>query len=50
MAKKAESNNEFFESIKAGLSAAIEHADGKRKDLRTTTIARPPKQHDSIRK
>ena len=44
MPKKAESNNEFFESIKAGLSAAIEHAEGKRKDLRTTTLPRPPKE------
>ena len=44
MPKKTESNNEFFESIKAGLNAAIEHAEGKRKDLRTTTLPRPPKQ------
>lgn len=44
MAKKAETNNEFFESIKAGLNAAIEHAEGKRQDLRTTTLPRPPKQ------
>ena len=44
MAKKAETNNEFFESIKAGLNAAIEHGEGKRKDLRTTTLPRPPKE------
>ncbi|MBK9164222.1 MAG: helix-turn-helix domain-containing protein [Acidobacteria bacterium] len=44
MAKKAETNNDFFEEIKAGLSAAIEHAEGKRKDLRTTTLPRPPKE------
>jgi len=44
MAKKAESNNEFFESIKAGLTAVIEHAEGSRKDLRTTTLPRPPKE------
>lgn len=44
MAKKAETNNEFFEELKAGLSAAIEHAQGKRKDLRTTTLPRPPKE------
>ncbi len=44
MAKKAETNNEFFEELKAGLSAAIEHAEGKRKDLRTTTLPRPPKE------
>jgi len=44
MAKKIEEENEFFEELKAGLSAAIEHAEGKRKDLRTTTLPRPPKQ------
>ncbi len=44
MAKKAETNNEFFQELKAGLSAAIEHAEGKRKDLRTTTLPRPPKE------
>lgn len=44
MGKRAETNNEFFESIKAGLNAAIEHAGGRRKDLRTTTLPRPPKE------
>ncbi|HMO81477.1 MAG TPA: helix-turn-helix domain-containing protein [Pyrinomonadaceae bacterium] len=44
MAKKTETNNEFFEELKAGLTAAIEHAKGKRKDLRTTTLPRPPKE------
>jgi putative transcriptional regulator len=44
MAKKVEERNEFFEDLKAGLAAAIEHADGRRKDLRTTTLPRPPKQ------
>lgn len=44
MEKKTETNNEFFEEIKAGLTAAIEHARGKRKDLRTTTLPRPPKE------
>jgi hypothetical protein len=43
MAKKTETNNEFFEELKAGLNAAIEHAQGRRKDLRTTTLPRPPK-------
>lgn len=43
MAKRAKPQNEFFESIKAGLTAAIEHAEGKRQDLRTTTLPRPPK-------
>lgn len=44
MAKITETNNEFFEDLKAGLSAAIEHAQGKRRDLRTTTLPRPPKE------
>ena len=44
MAKKTETRNEFFEDLKAGLAAAIEHAQGKRKDLRTTTLPRPPKE------
>jgi putative transcriptional regulator len=44
MAKKVENKNEFFESLKAGLTASIEHAKGERKDLRTTTLPRPPKE------
>src|SRR5215204_1717950 len=44
MAKKTETNSEFFEELNAGLNAAIEHAQGKRKDLRTTTLPRPPKE------
>ena len=44
MAKRTETKNEFFENIKAGLNAAIEHAEGKRKDLRTTTLPGPPKE------
>ncbi len=44
MVKKAETSNEFFEELKAGLGAAIEHASGRRKDLRTTTLPRPPKK------
>ena len=44
MAKKVEEKNEFFESLKTGLAAAIEHAEGRRKDLRTTTLPRPPKE------
>ncbi len=43
MAKKAEKKNDFFEDLKAGLRAAVEHAEGKRKDLRTTTLPHPPK-------
>ena len=38
------SRKDFFEELKAGLSAAIEHAEGRRKDLRTTTLPRPPEQ------
>lgn len=44
MAKNTEINNEFFDDLKAGLAAAIEHAKGGRKDLRTTTRPRPPKE------
>ena len=44
MAKKVEKRNEFFEDLKAGLLSAIEHAGGKRVDLRTTTLPSPPKE------
>lgn len=44
MAKKVEEKNEFFESLKAGLEAAVGHAGGKQKDLRTTTLPRPLKE------
>ncbi|MBK7391787.1 MAG: helix-turn-helix domain-containing protein [Chloracidobacterium sp.] len=44
MAKKTEKMNEFFEDLKAGLQSAIEHAEGKRTDMRTTTLPRPPKE------
>lgn len=44
MAKKVEEKNEFFESLKAELESAIEHAKGVRKDLRTTTLPVPPKE------
>ena len=44
MARKDEKKNVFFEELKAGLTAALEHAQGKRQDLRTTTLPRPPKQ------
>lgn len=44
MSKQTKAKNEFFEDLKAGLTAAIEHAEGKRKDLRTTTLPRPPKE------
>lgn len=43
MPKKVE-ENEFFKDLKSGLLAAIEHAEGKRADLRTTTLPRPPKE------
>jgi len=42
MAKKTEEKNEFFESLKTGLEAAIDHAKGARKDLRTPTLPLPP--------
>ncbi|CAN5443731.1 DNA-binding transcriptional regulator [soil metagenome] len=44
MAKKIEEKNDFFESLKTGLEAAIEHAKGIRKDLRTTTLPPPPRE------
>lgn len=44
MAKRTESSNEFFNDLRAGLGAAIDHARGKRKDLRVTTLPRPPKE------
>lgn len=44
MAKKIEEKNEFFESLRTGLEAAIEHAKGERKDLRTTTLPLPPRE------
>lgn len=44
MAKKTEEKSEFFEGLKAGLTAAIEHAKGERKGLRTTVLPCPPKE------
>jgi putative transcriptional regulator len=44
MAKRIEEKNEFFESLKSGLEAVIEHAKGTRKDLRTTTLPLPSKE------
>src|SRR5262245_41451577 len=44
MERKIKSKNEFFEGLMEGLDAAIEHAEGKRKDLRTTTLPKPPKK------
>ena len=48
MAKKTEEKNEFFESLKAGLEAAIEHAKGNRKHTRThnnpSTISQGPER------
>lgn len=44
MPKRNEKKSELFESIKAGLTEAIEHAEGRRKDLRTTVLPRPPKE------
>src|SRR3954469_2550170 len=49
MAKRSETKNEFFEDLRAGLTAAIDHAQGKRMDLRTTTrsLPRPPREMSS---
>ena len=44
MPRKNEIKNGFFEALKDGLEAAIEHAEGKRTDLRTTSLPRPLKQ------
>lgn len=44
MAKNDEKKNEVFEDLRSGLLVAIEHAEGKRADLRTTTLPRPPKE------
>ena len=40
---KKDTRNEFFEDLKLSLEQAIEHAQGKRSDLRTTTLPRPLK-------
>jgi len=44
MAKKTEKTNEFFEGVRSGLLAAIDHAEGRRADLRTTELPNPPKE------
>lgn len=44
MVKRTEKENEFFEDLRSGLLAAIDHAKGKRADLRTTSLPRPPKE------
>lgn len=36
-------DEKLFSDLKISLNQAIEHAQGKRKDLRTTTLPRPPK-------
>jgi putative transcriptional regulator len=36
-----EAKNEFFEDLRKSLAEGLEHAKGKRKDLRTTTLLRP---------
>lgn len=35
--------NEFFEDLKQSLLEGLEHAEGKRSDLRVTILPRPPK-------
>ena len=44
MVKKIEEKNEFFESLRTGPESAIGHAKGVRKNLRATTLPRPPKE------
>ncbi len=36
--------NEFFEELKQSMIEGLEHAQGKRCDLRVTTLPRPPKK------
>ncbi len=40
--------NEFFDDLKQSLMEGLEHAQGKRLDLRTTTLPRPPKRLSSV--
>ncbi len=42
--KKNSSTNEFFTELKQSLREGVEHAHGKRNDLRTTTLLRPLNQ------
>ena len=35
---------ELFEELKGSLSEALDHAKGKKKDLRTTILPAPPKE------
>lgn len=39
--------NEFFEELKQSMIDGLEHAQGKRTDLRVTTLPRPPKKLSS---
>lgn len=34
--------NQLFDELKESFNQALEHAEGKRHDLRTTTLPRPP--------
>ncbi len=36
--------NKFFEELKQSMIEGLEHAHGKRSDLRVTTLPRPPKK------
>ena len=44
MRKKQENENEFFHGLMDGLADAVEHAEGKRLDLRTTAVPKPLKR------
>jgi putative transcriptional regulator len=37
----------FFEELKESMEKGLQHAKGERKDLRTTTLPRPPKMMES---
>ncbi len=39
-------DKELFEDLKLSLQQALEHAEGKRNDLRTTVLPRPPQPLD----
>lgn len=44
---KNDMTNEFFEELKQSMIEGLEHAEGRRTDLRVTTLPRPPKKLSS---
>ncbi len=42
-------DRKLFEELKESLQQAVEHAAGKRHDLRTTTLPRPPQKNTENR-